>query len=77
MNKKYIVPEINYLKVGNRPFLLDLHMGGGGSNGKQALTIDSAAKDRDGGDMNFVSGSDEGASTSGFGSSDSPWEKLW
>lgn len=78
MNKKYIVPEINYLKVGNRPFLLDVHMEGGGSIGKQALTIDSAGKYRgDDAGMDFVSSSEGAATTGGFGNDNGPWESIW
>lgn len=77
MKKIYIVPESIINEVHGRTALL----GRGDVNinaHSNATTFElSAGKERDGGDMNFVSGSDEGASTGGFGSDAGPWELLW
>ena len=76
MKKIYSVPTLTYHMVGTKNMILDdpNNFSGGSPT---TMTSHMLGNERNDDDMNYASGSDEGTSTSGFGSSDSPWEKLW
>ena len=74
MKKLYTAPESIINSVHGNTAILDGKNYLGCSYG---TNTNSLSKERDGGDMNYVSGSDEGASTGGFGSDAGPWESLW
>lgn len=77
MKKIYIIPVATTHMVHGRTDILDRGNAGYMAQSINAYSTDGETKGRDGGDMNFVSGSDEGASTGGFGSDAGPWESLW